>query len=602
MSDFPEEDFLEHTLDAIKRQVKEKRPRKTQIRGLISDLALKLDEFEGVQGGGSSTCLPSPCLSPVSTPASLASNSDFLPEDFQATDTFLGAPRLACSPVHQRHVRPSLSDTELGLRIRTQSFRTFSSDGNDSCHLHLDIPSSPSPLTPRSESKYQIRKKIQNLRPTFDAEPLVIAMCGLPGTGKSYTALRIQRHLTWGGTAVRIFNSGDYRREVIGGEQKADFFDPFNSEGRTLREEMARLAMSDLLKYLQTGGQVGIFDATNTNVKRRNDVVKFFREAGIPLNRILWYESICDDDDLIRKTVLTVKCKNQDYTHQDKEKAFLDFMNRRANYEKVYESLTAGRDSRLSYIQNRNVGSVITARNVTGRLPNNILQFTAQLPTVAAPIFLVECDSVAADHVLGDDRELTEEGVVFARKLREWLKKKHSSPCMDEWKKKNWEVWYSTKKRAVATADELRAVPKLNLMPWEVLEELNFGTWEGMHPSKLHSQPEYKQVQADPFFTHFPCGESLYQLTQRLEPVLTHMNTMQTPVVIVSHEHVLRCLLAYCLHKLPEDMTTINMPTNSIFQVHLEASPEKTWLEIYDLKKDDDLLSSTVVSTSQMMR
>eukprot|EP01064_Diplonema_japonicum_P012251 TRINITY_DN1970_c0_g1_i1.p1 TRINITY_DN1970_c0_g1~~TRINITY_DN1970_c0_g1_i1.p1 ORF type:complete len:616 (+),score=123.22 TRINITY_DN1970_c0_g1_i1:97-1848(+) len=581
--------------------VAERGPTKAQVCGLISDMALKLDEEANT---GDLKLFVSPAVSPASTgPTSPEFGFNF--EELNSSGNLLGEPRLACSPVHQRDIRQSLSDSELGKRIRTLSITAAAASAFDqqdgSCNLRMDIPSHQ-PLTPRSETRVQLRKKVQNLRPCFDAQPLVIAMCGLPGTGKSYTALRIQRHLTWSGVSVKIFNSGDYRRQVIGGEQGASFFDHSNEKGRSLRDEMAKLAMKDLLKYMQTGGQVGIFDATNTNIKRRNEVVTFFKNEGIPLNRILWYESICDDDELIRRTVLTVKCQNEDYTNQDKEKAFRDFMARRENYEKVYESLTPGRDAKLSYIQNKNVGSVITAKNVVGRLPNNVLQFTAQLPTVAAPIFLVECDSQEADAVLGGDTPLSTRGIEFSKKLRAWYEKKYKAPCMAEWEKKNWEVWHSTKRRAVAMADELGTSPHLTPMPWEVLEELNFGSWEGLPPSALNSKQEYARIQEDPFFTHFPHGESLYQLTQRLEPVLSHLNTMQTPVVILSHEHVLRCLLAYCMHRLPEDMVTINLPSEAIFQVHLEASPEKTWLEMYDLKDDSNLLKSTKLSSSQMVR
>ncbi|RHN41462.1 putative 6-phosphofructo-2-kinase, Fructose-2,6-bisphosphate 2-phosphatase [Medicago truncatula] len=54
----------------------------------------------------------------------------------------------------------------------------------------------------------------------------------------------------------------------------ADFFRADNPEGMEARNEVAALAFEDMLSWMHEGGQVGIFDATNSNKRRRNMLMK----------------------------------------------------------------------------------------------------------------------------------------------------------------------------------------------------------------------------------------------------------------------------------------------------------------------------------------
>lgn len=143
---------------------------------------------------------------------------------------------------------------------------------------------------------------------------LVIVMVGLPARGKSYVSKKLCRYLNWLQYEVKLFNAGDKRRKRAGGallalptpepdandlgaeEHSANFFNFDNVEGKKFREAVAMETLDDLLDYLLgSSGQVGVFDATNTTVDRREAVVQKVRtRAGEDL-QVLFLESQCFD-------------------------------------------------------------------------------------------------------------------------------------------------------------------------------------------------------------------------------------------------------------------------------------------------------------------
>lgn len=172
------------------------------------------------------------------------------------------------------------------------------------------------------------------------AAKLVIVMVGLPARGKSYITKKVRRYLAWQQHNTQIFNVGNRRRKNAnvataplqsnGGtldaptqaalilrrdsetpsdsaqeptpaplervesiDQNAKFFDPKNSEASKLREQLALDTLDELLDFLITGGgAIGILDATNSTIHRRQllfDTIK----AREPKLGILFIESVC---------------------------------------------------------------------------------------------------------------------------------------------------------------------------------------------------------------------------------------------------------------------------------------------------------------------
>ena len=80
-------------------------------------------------------------------------------------------------------------------------------------------------------------------------------------------------------------------------EQTADFFDPENAKAASIREKVAEETLDELLDYiLDQGGSVGIFDATNSTLKRRKMIMKRIRDRAGPELGVLFLESRCVDE------------------------------------------------------------------------------------------------------------------------------------------------------------------------------------------------------------------------------------------------------------------------------------------------------------------
>ena len=194
------------------------------------------------------------------------------------------------------------------------------------------------------------------------SQKLALVMVGLPARGKTYVARKLQRYLSWLGYRTLWVNVGDYRRARAGAKQPADYFAPDNAATKEERFGFAMAALDDLLDWFGRGGEVGIYDATNTERSRRDIIRARAREAGV---NVLFVETICDDEAIIDANVRDNKVGLPDYAGVEAEAAFRDFRARIAHYERTYEQVS---DAEGSFVQLVDAGrQVITNRIEIGR-------------------------------------------------------------------------------------------------------------------------------------------------------------------------------------------------------------------------------------------
>ncbi|KAL5210568.1 hypothetical protein ABZP36_006191 [Zizania latifolia] len=413
---------------------------------------------------------------------------------------------------------------------------------------------------------------------------LAIVLVGLPARGKTFTAAKLTRYLRWLGHETKHFNVGKYRRLKHGINQTAEFFRGDNKEGVEARNEVAALAMEDMLSWMQEGGQVGIFDATNSTRSRRNMLMKMAEGKC----KTIFLETICNDQDVLERNMRLKVQQSPDYAEQtDFEAGVRDFKERLAYYEKVYEPVEEG-----SYVKMIDMvsggGGQLQINNISGYLPGRIVFFLVNCHLTPRPILLTR-HGESLDNVrgqIGGDSSLSEAGLLYSRKLASFIEKRLASertasvsvPFVTCNLERNIfielfvryliQIWTSTLQRSILTAHPIIGFPKIQ---WRALDEINAGICDGMTYDEVKkSKPEeYESRGKDKLRYRYPRGESYLDVIQRLETVIIELERQRAPVVVISHQAVLRALYAYLADRPLEELPNIEIPLHTIIEIQM---------------------------------
>jgi broad specificity phosphatase PhoE/predicted kinase len=379
-------------------------------------------------------------------------------------------------------------------------------------------------------------------------------MVGLPARGKTYIARKVARYLSWLGHPTRVFNVGSYRREHLGARQTHEFFDPGNAAGKQALLEMAMEALDDMLAWLAEGGEVAIYDATNSTRARRQIVQERCRKHGVP---VVFIESVCNDPAIIDATVRETKLTSPDYAQMDPEAAVLDFRARIAHYERAYEPFD---DANASYIKIIDVGRQVVLNRIRGYLPARMAPLLINLHITRRPIWLTRHGESLFNTmgILGGDTELSPRGEVYAQSLAAFVRRKAPREA-------DVNVWTSTLRRTIQTAWPLTRKP----MVWRALDEIDAGVCDGMTYDQIRAQmPEVHAARsADKFRYRYPRGESYEDVIQRLDHLIIQLERQESPVLVIAHQAVLRALYAYLMDRPPRECPSLSIPLHTVIQL-----------------------------------
>jgi broad specificity phosphatase PhoE len=401
-----------------------------------------------------------------------------------------------------------------------------------------------------------------------DASPVVLAMVGLPARGKTYIARKVARYLSWLGHSTRVFNVGSYRRTHVGSRQPSDFFDPGNPVGRKALNDLAMMAFDDLVAWIHGGGEVAIYDATNSNRARRDLVRERCKKENIP---VFFIESMCDDPAVIEANVRETKLSSPDYAGMDPEEAVRDFRQRIANYEKVYEPID---DTDGSYIKIIDVGRKVVLNRMHGYLPGRLVPLLVNLHITPRPIWLTRHGESAFNvlGIIGGDADLSPRGEEYARHLAGFVRGRVAervpappTPGFSAPPKGGVVVWTSTLRRTIQTAQPLTDTPTT----WRALDEIDAGVCDGMTYEQIRDlMPDVFQARAaDKFGYRYPRGESYEDVIQRLDPLIIQLERQRSPVLVIAHQAVLRAIYAYLMDRPPQECPRISTPLHTVIQL-----------------------------------
>ncbi|KAG8554501.1 hypothetical protein GDO81_003812 [Engystomops pustulosus] len=391
--------------------------------------------------------------------------------------------------------------------------------------------------------------------PQFTNSPTMIIMVGLPARGKTYISKKLTRYLNWIGTPTKVFNVGQYRREAVQTYKNYEFFRSDNQEAMKIRKQCALNALKDVNTYLtREEGQVAVFDATNTTRERRSMILQFAKNRGF---KVFFIESICDDPDIIAENITQVKLSSPDYKDCDREKVVEDFLKRIECYQMTYEPLHDDMDSDLSYIKIFNVGSRYLVNRVQDHIQSRTVYYLMNIHVTPRSIYLSRHGESELNLTgrIGGDSGLSNRGKQFAHALGNFVKSQNITDL---------KVWTSHMKRTIQTAEAL-GVP---YEQWKALNEIDAGVCEEMTYEEIqeHFPEEFALRDQDKYRYRYPKGESYEDLVQRLEPVIMELERQEN-VLVICHQAVMRCLLAYFLDKSAEELPYLKCPLHTVLKL-----------------------------------
>ncbi|CAL8083901.1 unnamed protein product [Calicophoron daubneyi] len=384
----------------------------------------------------------------------------------------------------------------------------------------------------------------------------VVVLVGLPARGKSYIGTKLTRYLNWVGINTRVFNVGVYRRRQAASHQDHDYFDSANREACKSRRKVAEEALCDLIAWLtEDDGEIGVFDATNTTRDRRLWIMEKCKANNLD---VLFVESICNDPKVIEENVLEVKVSSPDYVGMDREEAMKDFMLRMQHYEAQYVPIDDDLDKDWSYIKIFNQGQRYLANRIEGNINSRIAYYLMNIRVKKRTIYLTRHGETElnVEGRIGGDSSLSARGHLFAKQLGAFMKEENLSDL---------KVWTSYLKRSIETAEN---VPCASVAHWKALDELDAGICDGMTYDEIQEKYpiEYARRDADKYHYRYPMGESYQDLVSRLEPVIMELER-QSSVLVVCHQAVARCLLAYFEDKNQDELPYLRVPLHAIFKL-----------------------------------
>ncbi|PVU94074.1 hypothetical protein BB561_002816 [Smittium simulii] len=378
---------------------------------------------------------------------------------------------------------------------------------------------------------------------------LIVSMIGLPARGKSYIVKKLKRYLSWLGINVRIFNVGDKRRllanennlndciqNTINSEQPdvtdkikhtSSFFDNNNKQAAQQREQVALDVLEDIITWINDGGQVGIHDATNSTIDRRQHLIdRVMKEKGqcafylMNMNlkpRVIYITRHGESTDNISGRIggdASLSENGLEYAA-----ALTKFINKhQAEFQK-------------------------------NCLESNINNFSSQM--FNSEVNIQNCSDVIDMKLLGE----------------------------------RFEIWTSMLKRTVQSAKYFDN-SNIKVKKFSVLNELYSGLCEGMTYKEIpkYYPNESLERSKDKLFTRYPGtnGESYVDVVHRLQHIIVELERLHNSVLIITHRAISRTLISYFMDISIEKMPHLNIPLEYVFACVPKAHGNDLFVYKYD--------------------
>lgn len=313
-----------------------------------------------------------------------------------------------------------------------------------------------------------------------------------------------------------------------------------------------------------------------------------------------------------------LKLKGPDYKDKDPESSLADFKKRVAAYESAYVPLGKyEEDNNMQYIKMIDVGRKVIHYRLQGFLSNGIASYLSTFNLSPRQIWITRHgqseDNLAGK--IGGDSELTEAGRNYATVLYNFISAKRAEWEVDqknraleaaalplqagdqtppypdilgELDEKNFCVWTSMLQRSIQTAECFQDDDNYDVKNWEMLKELDAGTFEGMTYGDIADKfpDQYAKRRADKLSYIYPGvgGEGYLQVISRLRDMVREIERIKDHVLIIGHRSVCRVLMAYFMDLTRDDIADLDVPLGMLFAIE----PKPYGIEFHAYKYNEE--------------
>mmetsp|Transcript_1230 Transcript_1230/g.3000 ORF Transcript_1230/g.3000 Transcript_1230/m.3000 type:complete len:503 (+) Transcript_1230:106-1614(+) len=458
----------------------------------------------------------------------------------------------------------------------------------------------PQPRPDRQRTGDPVPLQLAGMSLSSERDRVAIVMVGLPGSFKTLLCKRMASYLEFFHSLhVKRFTVSEYLRTSTG-RSTAEH----TEDGRSSVEACWGSALNDLKAFFLSDSQlaasgeeegealdeesgssgpppgcVGFLDALNLSRGVRKQVSEELNAIGV---RTVFVESIANEPSVVRACFLATYRRSSEYKDLPESEALEKFEHHRDELAKMYEEIDAQSDeAELSWVKLTNLQTIVIHR-VRTYISGRLVQFLLNFHPFPRTIYLSRHGQSEYNDrgKVGGDSNLTARGTEYAQRLAKYAEE---VICRDsDGELRPARLWTSTLMRTRQTAAFIRhptcerggqPFVVMREKRWTNLDEIYAGICDGMtYPEIKDKYPEEAKRRAENKLSYrYPRGESYMDLIARLEPIAHELERHREPLLIVSHQAVLRVIYCYLKGIPREQAPLISMPLHTIVKLEPHA-------------------------------
>ena len=268
--------------------------------------------------------------------------------------------------------------------------------------------------------------------------------------------------------------------------------------------------------------------------------------------------------EIINKNI-EMKANSKDYINKGID-TINDFNQRMLYYTDVYQQFNINEIENLhnySYLKISNINELFTIYNVCGFLLSNVISFLLNLNINRNTIYLTRHGESKYNILdkIGGNPSITDLGIIYSKKLYKYI---------DNLQLNDLVIYISTLKRTKETIEPFIKNNYNSIIELKCLDEIDAGIYDSLTYKEIKEKypEEYNNRKKDKLNYRYPRGESYKDLVIRAQKIIYEIENTDKPILIVSHQAILRVIYSYFMNIDNLNMTNLNIPLNTIIKLN----------------------------------